>query len=268
MSDPAFYAAMPAMFFVASKLFEYLAPPSHWLGLLVLATALCLMLRRVRAASICAGLAVLVLILAGTPLINGFLIRALEDQYPHPAWPAHVDGVLVLGSGEDAEILRLRGAPSANEGAYRLIAAMAVAHRYPQAKVVFTGGSAVLIGAQNAESVTARYVLAELGLDSSRLLLEQRARNTYENILFSKELVKPKPGDIWLLDTSAIHMPRAMAIARKLDWPMVPWPSDYMTAPGGGGAGLFDVGGNLGLTDYAMHEWIGMLAYRLSGKAQ
>jgi hypothetical protein len=68
------------MFFVVSKLFEYLAPPSHWLGLLVLATALCLMLRRVHAAAICAGLAVLVLILAGTPLVNGPLIRALEKM--------------------------------------------------------------------------------------------------------------------------------------------------------------------------------------------
>jgi uncharacterized SAM-binding protein YcdF (DUF218 family) len=176
--------------------------------------------------------------------------------------------VLVLGSGEDAQVLHERGAPQSNEGAYRLIAAMAIAHRYPEANVLFTGGSAVLIGTQNAESLTAQYVLTEMGLDKSRLLLEPRSRNTYENILFSKELVKPKPGDVWLLDTSAIHMPRAMAIARKLNWPMVPWPSDYITAPGGTGAGLFDVGGNLGLTDYAMHEWIGMLAYRLGGKAQ
>jgi len=136
------------------------------------------------------------------------------------------------------------------------------------AKVVFTGGSAVLIGAQNAETVTARYVFSELQLDPARLLLEPHARNTYENILFSKTLVKPKPGEVWLLDTSAIHMPRAMAVARKLGWPMVPWPSDYITAPGGDGADLLDVGGNLGLTDYAMHEWIGMLAYRISGKAR
>ena len=48
---------------------------------------------------------------------------------------------------------------------------------------------------------------------------------------------------------------------------MVPWPSDYLTAPRGPATDLFDVGGNLGLSDYAAHEWIGMLAYRLSGKA-
>jgi uncharacterized SAM-binding protein YcdF (DUF218 family) len=256
------------MFFVASKLFAYLSPPSHWLALAVLASAFCLLLRRRRAAGIFAALAVVVLVLAGTPLVNGPLIRALEDRYPHPAWPAHVDGVLILGSAEDAEILGRRGAPQTNEGAYRLIAAMAAARRYPDARIIFTGGSAVLIGAQNAESVTAEYVLSELGLDQSRLLLEPRSRNTYENILFSKQLVKPKPGQIWLLDTSAIHMPRAMAVARKLGWAMVPWPSDYVTAPGADAAGLLDVGNNLGLTDYVAHEWIGMLAYRLSGKAQ
>ena len=255
------------MFFVASKLFEYLAPPSHWLGLLVLATALCLLLRRFRAAGICAGLAVLVLILAGTPLVNGPLIRALEDQYPRPVLPTHVDGVLVLGSGEDAEVLRQRGAPSANEGAYRMVAAQGVARRYLDAKVVFTGGSGLLTGAHGAEAETARYVFNEMGLDPSRVTLESRSRNTWENIGFSKALVKPKPGDVWLLDTSAIQMPRAMAVARKLGWQMLPWPSDYMTAPGGNAAGMFDVSGNLSLTDFALHEWIGMLVYRLSGKA-
>jgi uncharacterized SAM-binding protein YcdF (DUF218 family) len=255
------------MFFAISKLFWLLAAPSHWLALAGLASAICLLLRRMRAAGIFASLAVLILVLAGTPLLNGPLIRALEDRYPHPAWPGRVDGVLVLGSGEDAQILRERGAPQTNEGAYRLIAAMAVARHYPGARVVFTGGSGVLIGNENAETVTARYILAELGLDQNRLLLEPRSRNTYENILFSKDLERPKAGEVWLLDTSAIHMPRAMAVARKLGWAMLPWPSDYMTAPGGDGADMFDVSGNLGLTDYAIHEWIGMLAYRFSGKA-
>jgi uncharacterized SAM-binding protein YcdF (DUF218 family) len=64
-----------------------------------------------------------------------------------------------------------------------------------------------------------------------------------------------------------MHMPRSMAVAQKLGWQMVPWPSDYVTAPGSNGADPFDVGGNLGLTDYAVHEWMGILAYRLSGKA-
>jgi uncharacterized SAM-binding protein YcdF (DUF218 family) len=98
-------------------------------------------------------------------------------------------------------------------------------------------------------------------------MLEARSRNTYENIVFTKQIVKPKPGQVWLLATSAIHMPRAMAIASKQGWPMVPWPTDYFTSPTSKGDWLF-VADNLGLADYAVHEWIGIFAYRLTGKAQ
>jgi uncharacterized SAM-binding protein YcdF (DUF218 family) len=252
------------MFFVLSKIFWLVAAPSHWLNLLVVVTALCLLLRWYRAAKIFAVTAVLLLVvvaLTATPLA-----RALEDRYPRPPWPAHVDGILVLGSGFDTALMRARGAPQANGGAYRLEAGFAAARRYPQARLVFSGGSGALGGAPFSEAETARVIFAELGQDPKRLILEDRSRNTYENFLFSKAIVKPQPGQVWLLATSAMHMPRAMAIARKLNWPMTPWPSDYYTAPRTGGDSI-ETGGNFGLMDYAVHEWIGLLAYRLSGKA-
>ena len=251
------------MFFVLSKIFSLLGAPSHWLTLLVVATAPCLLLRWYRAAKIFSVAAVLLLVVAGLTAVP--LARALEDRYPRPPWPAHVDGILVLGAGFDTALLRARGAPQANGGAYRLEAGAAAARHYPQARLVFTGGSGALGGAPFSEAETARIIFTELGQDPKRLTLEARSRNTYENILFSKAIVKPKPGEVWLLTTSAIHMPRAMAIARKLDWPMTPWPSDYYTAPHDQGDWIAIDG--LGLMDYAVHEWIGILAYRLSGKA-
>ncbi len=253
------------MFFVLSKIFWMLAAPTHWLGFLVLATALCLVLGRIRAARIFAVAAALLLLVAG--LVAVPMARAIEDRYPRPPWPAHVDGVLVLGSGYNTALLRARGAPQANEGAWRLVEGFAAARRYPQARLVFSGGSGRLGGAPYSEAETARHVFLELGQDPARLVLEDRSRNTYENILFSKALVKPRPGEVWLLTTSAMHMPRAMAIARKLGWPMLPWPSDYQTAPSGG-IDLFDIGGKFGLAEYAVHEWVGLWAYQLTGKAQ
>ena len=252
------------MFFVLSKLFWILAQPSHWLGFLVLATAISLMLRWNRAARFCAVAAALLLVLAGFLAVP--LARTLEDQYPRPPLPAHVDGILVLGSGFDTALFRARGAPATNSGIWRLEAGFALARRYPGARLVFTGGSGALGGAPFSEAETARVLLNEMGQDPKQLILEDRSRNTYENILFSKAIVKPKPGEVWLLATAAMHMPRAMAIARKLDWPMTPWPSDYFTAPSGGG-NLLSVTGNFAYIDYVVHEWIGLLAYRLSGKA-
>ena len=252
------------MFFVLSKVFWILAQPSHWLGFLVLATAISLLLRWNRAARFFSVAAALLLVLAGFLAVP--LARNLEDRYPRPPWPAHVDGILVLGSGFDTALFRARGAPATNEGIWRLEAGFAAARRYPGARLVFSGGSGALGGAPFSEAETARMVLAEMGQDPKQLTLEARSRNTYENILFSKEIVKPKPGEVWLLVTAAMHMPRAMAIARKLDWPMTPWPSDYLTAPSGGG-NLLSVTGNLSYIDYVVHEWIGLFAYRLSGKA-
>ena len=250
------------MFFVLSKIFWMLAAPSHWLDFLVLAAMFCLLLRRNSAARIFALAAVLLFLALG--LVATPLMRALEDHYPRSPWPAHVDGILVLGAGYDTALLRARGAPQANGGAYRLVEGFAAARRYPNARLMFTGGSGALGGAPYAEAETARYVFTELGREPGRMVLEARSRNTYENILYSKAMVKPKPGEVWLLVTSAFHMPRAMAIARKLDWPMLPWSSDYMTTPGGN---VFDFNDDLGLADLAVHEWVGLLAYRLSGKA-
>ena len=116
------------------------------------------------------------------------------------------------------------------------------------------------------EAETARFVFNELGQDPGHRVLETRSRNTYENILFSKDLVKPKPGEVWLLATSAMHMPRAMAIARKLNWEMTPWPSDFATAPDSG-SNFLDLTANVGLLDYVVHEWIGLTVYRMTGKA-
>jgi uncharacterized SAM-binding protein YcdF (DUF218 family) len=204
---------------------------------------------------------------AGVLPLNSYIIRGLENQYPRPAWPSHVDGILILGAGYNTGVLRARHAPASNSAAWRLTEAYAAALHYPDARVVFSGGSGALGGTDWSEAESARYVLIQMGLDPKRLILEPRSRNTDENIRFSRELVKPKAGETWLLVTSAVHMPRSMAIARKNDWPMVAWPSDYITGPEIGGMD-FNIGGNLAMTDFAVHEAVGVLAYRLTGKAQ
>ena len=256
------------MFFAISKIFWLLAAPSHWLCLLILAAALCLFLGRLRAARILTAAAVALLVVAGMLPLSGYLVRAIENQYPRTAWPAKVDGILILGGGYNTWVLRTRHAPATNGTAYRLTEAYAAARHYPNARVVFAGGSGVLGGVDWSEAETARYVLTGMGLAPSRLILEPRSRNTHENILFAKAMVKPRPGEVWLLVTSAVHMPRAMGIARKQGWPMLPWPSDYLTGPDIGFGGFLDIGSNLAMTDFATHEAIGLVAYRLTGKSK
>lgn len=155
-----------------------------------------------------------------------------------------------------------------NASVARVIAAAALAHRYPQARIVFTGGSANLVASDAAkEADYAMPVFESFGITAERLTMERAARNTVENAEFSKALLSPKPGERWLLVTSAYHMPRSIGVFRKAGFAVEPYPTDWRV----GGAGdllkfsAFSLDG-LERVDLAMREWIGLAAYWISGK--
>ena len=118
----------------------------------------------------------------------------------------------------------------------RIIAGAALARRYPMARIVYSGGNANLVSDDTGEE--ADYVVAlfeSLGMSRDRLILERRARNTFENAEFSKVLGEPKRGERWLLVTSANHMPRSVGLFRKAGFAVEPYPVNWYT---GGQAGM------------------------------
>jgi uncharacterized SAM-binding protein YcdF (DUF218 family) len=252
-------------FFSASKLGWSLLAPSHLLLWLALATALALLLRRERLGRWLAVLTAALLVVFGVLPLGEWLAQPLEGQYPRPAAPAHVDGVLTLGGGLGDEILLTRRAPATATSEARLVSTYELARRYPTARIVFSGG-----WGRTPDAAAAAYVFGQMGLDPARLTLESRSRNTFENLAFSKALVQPKPGEVWLLATSALQMPRAMAVARRVGWPLIPWPTDYLTSPKPRRLGpleYLDISGHLFELDQAAHEWIGLWAYRANAMA-
>ncbi|MEY4708602.1 MAG: hypothetical protein RJB58_2325 [Pseudomonadota bacterium] len=254
------------MFFWLSKLVWMVITPSSLLLLLAAAGLVCLLLRwRVAARSLGLAAGVLFLLIGILPF-QDVLLRALENQYPRAGWPARVDGVLILSGGLDWKVLQSRGVPAMELSRGRVVGGFEVARRYPGAKVIFAGGSGALGAAAMSEAEGTRYIFAQMGLDEKRLILEQRSRNTYENILFARDFAKPKAGEVWLLATTASHMPRAMGVARKLGWAMQPWPTDYVTTPTGIN-GFFEYARNLNRMDMAMHEWLGLILYQSTGRS-
>jgi uncharacterized SAM-binding protein YcdF (DUF218 family) len=207
-----------------------------------------------------AGVLLLLLVLP----IGDWIVKPLEDRYPRLPWPAHVDGIVVLGGGMDSVVYEMRKAPAEDVVEGRLVAAAELARRYPNARIVFSGGSGVPdYGPPEAEA--ARLVFSQLGIPQSRITYENRSRNTWENLAFSQRLARPKADEIWVLATSASHLPRAMLIASRLRWHLIAWPTDYKTTNHGGGlvSGL-DLANNLQSLDTGLHEWLGILAYRFS----
>src|SRR3989442_945720 len=76
-------------------------------------------------------------------------------------------------------------------------------------------GAGRLVFQDVLESDLAARMFASLGIEKSRIALEARARDTLENARFSKALADPKPGERWLLVTSAYHMPRSIGAFRR-----------------------------------------------------
>lgn len=198
---------------------------------------------------------------------GGLALSVLENRFEHKTPPETVDGIIVLGGSVQTGTSAARGQPALNDNAERDIAFMALARRYPNAKLVFAGGTGTLAAAPTTEAAVARDIYVSLGIDPNRLMLEDKSRNTWENAAFSRDLVGPKPGEIWLLVTSARHMPRAVGAFRKAGWSVVPYPVDYRTS----GRVSVDLGFNLGVglrgIDEAAHEWIGLAVYYALGRS-
>lgn len=256
------------MFFILSKIFEFLATPTH-LGLFTIALGVLLSFTRdSRAgAALSAGGVLLLLILGFSPLAS-LMALPLEARFPAPPEDAPApDGIIVLGGSVDENLSGLRGRVTLADAAERLTAPIALKRQYPKARLVFTGGTASLRGSAYTEAGTVKKFWEEVGLDQGDILYEDKSRNTFENAVFTRDLVKPKPGERWLLVTSAMHMPRSVGIFRKAGFDVVAFPVDYRTAGAMGGWSLpRHASKSFVLAEFAAHEWAGLLVYWLTGK--
>jgi uncharacterized SAM-binding protein YcdF (DUF218 family) len=227
-------------------------------GVILLATRFARLGRKLVVASI------VLLALCGFAPVSNLVLYPLESRFaPWDASRGAPDGIVVLGGPIDPEMSAAHGVPIVRNGADRMFAAAELARRYPNARVVFTGGSANLVFGDAREADYAATLLENLGIAKERLIVERASRNTYENAAFTKALVAPKPGERWLLVTSAYHMPRSVGIFRKAEFAVEPYPVDWRV----GNPFSFNTmsADALFRTDLAIREWIGLVAYHLWG---
>jgi uncharacterized SAM-binding protein YcdF (DUF218 family) len=254
------------MSFVAGKLAWILLKPSNLLALiLALGLVLALLGRRRTGRVLIAGALAAFLAAAVLPL-GAWLLSPLENRFPAPALPAHVDGIIVLGGTIEPGLSADRKSISLNGNAERLVAFAALARRYPGAKLVFTGGSGDWMQPDQREGDWLGSFLDAVGIAHERVTVERDSRNTDDNARMSKAIVKPQAGEAWVLVTSARHVPRSVGIFRKHGWAVIPYPVDYLTMREVGWRLGFNLAGGLGALDAAAYEWFGLAYYRLSGR--
>jgi len=224
-----------------------------------------LLTRFARAGRFLTAASLLLLTVAAFSPLGNALLFALEDRFP--PWDSargEPAGIIVLGGAITPDVAAARGQQALNEAAERITATLALALRYPNARIVYSGGDPSLLSAGTDEAELAAQLFDRLGLARGRILLEARSRNTAENARFSKALVAPNEGERWLLLTSAWHMPRAMGAFRNAGFAVEAYPVDWRTR---GRDDIIVPLAGLPRTDVAIREWAGLLAYRLTGRS-
>lgn len=258
------------MYFVLSKTLGLLLQPSTALLIgLTVGLLLAVLLRRRRYGLLLAGVCFAGLWTAAVLPVGEGIVRHLENRFPQPhALPKEIGGVIALGGAINPFLSRARGQVSVGGDVERVLFLRKLGAAYPTAPLVYTGGSGSLLDQTAKESDYFRAFAALIGWDPARVVLERRSRNTYENAVFSKALVKVAPDKPWILITSARHMPRAMGIFRQQGWPVIAYPVDYVTGPASDGWDLeLNLGNGLGMLDTAAHEVVGLVAARLLGQS-
>lgn len=254
------------MTFFISKVFWELLRPSTFLLVLALAGTVLLWSRWWRVGRVLSAVALSLLLVPSLLPLSVLLAAPLENVHAPAELPPHVTGILVLGGAEMPKTSAARGQLNLSEGGERLLLALELARRYPRAKLAFSGVTGTIYGNGSADAYVARNLFLAFGISEERLIIEGRSRNTFENVRFSQALLNPKPGETWVVVTSAMHMPRTLGLFAKADWHVLPYPVDYQTSGRARFAPTLRFTENLYAFDAALREWVGLLSYRLMGR--
>ena len=256
------------MFFIFSKILNFFLDP---LNLLIISFLLFILItirtKKTRVGpTLWFGLFWLVLLYKPIP---EFLVKNLEDPFIYQEKIfLELDGVIVLGGGTGSgKVAQDRNDYSLGGGSERLFKGLEFIRKKPQGTIIFTGFSGKLFHEGLSEAEIIEKLVKALNVDSTNILFERRSRNTFENALYTKEIISDFENKKWGIVTSASHMKRAIATFNKQSSGIsfVPIPIDFQTknsiywGPG-------NIQSSLNFWRIYMHETIGYWVYKLTGR--
>ena len=211
-------------------------------------------------------LLILFLFFGYTPLSN-FLLNKIEDFIKPSKYPVQqLKGVIVLGGSFHIGLQsKERNEVSLNSSAERLTKVLEIYNKNPKILILFTGFSAELKPQGWSESDMAKKFFLEQGVRSENLIFENKSRNTFENINYSKDIIKNYKGT-WGLITSASHMPRSYFGFKRQGLILEPIIVDFKTGTSPIFWISFNIGSGLSNWSTLLHEVVGISYYKITGK--
>ena len=218
--------------------------------------------------------AFLVLFTAGNVRVSNRLITSLERQYtPYENMP-QAEAIVVLGGAtRNDEPPRIM--PDMSDRGDRLLYAAKLYQDGAAPLILLTGGRIEWFKGNSSEAESMATILEIMGVPRQAMLLESRSLNTYENAVYTKEILDRRQIKRFLLVTSAAHMPRSVRIFEKQGLNPVPAPTDFLISDRNLIESTFTAESrilsffpnteSLDRTTQAIKEYIGTFIYRLRG---
>lgn len=257
------------MFFALSKIFWWIAAPLNALVLALLIGTCLLWTRWRRAGKWLLTAAIVPLVLLGFTRLSDLPLIWLESRYEVPDLTDPPRGIIVLGGGISVSDYHHDAPYYLGSWADRITVALALKRQYPQARLIYSGGSGSLTDPGGSEAESARIFIRSLYGDDLGIEMEEESRNTWENGVNTIAMIPPAEQDRpWLLVTSAWHMSRAMGVFRQLGMTPIPYPTDYKAARLASPWLANSAVDQFEKLSIALREFIGIAAYRATGRWQ
>jgi uncharacterized SAM-binding protein YcdF (DUF218 family) len=254
------------MFFILSKLLFFLTLPTVWLmGLLLWALRTSNELYRRRLLRTALGLTVLMT----NPLFSNAVFNAWEAKpVAMTALKDTFDIGIVLGGFGKFDVHPYKDRLNFNYASNRLSDAMVLYKKGIIRKILISGGDGRITGENVDESMATGNYLKSLGIPDSVIILEGKSRNTFENALFSKQMVdKTNPKASILLITSAFHMRRSEGCFRKAGFKFTSFPAHFVAErlQWDGNSTIEPDDLNFQKWNMFIKEWLGYVVYWIKG---
>lgn len=221
-------------------------------------------------------MAFVILFMGGNRYVANSIARSLEWQYDRLGSVQSVDLIVVLGGGTEPEIAP-RPMTEVNAAGDRIIYAVKLFQQNPEAKLLLSGGDIDFLDQSDSTPAGDMAALLKLmGVPESALILQDQSQNTYEDALYSCELIKTAGYKNVVLVTSAMHMPRSMKLFTKQGCTVLPAPTDFTITEAAWQntwhpsfeefiINLVPSYSNLSQVTKSMKEYLGMFTYFLKG---
>lgn len=205
------------MFFILSKILDFLLQPLCWIFLLLGFAYFTRYSKRLLAITIA-------LLLVMT---NGWFVNQcyLAYESPQTSLKKSYQWCIILGGG----MMRSGEGYRTGETADRFVQPLLLYKKGLVKKLIITGGNVNIKGLkmdETQESKKVKEVLIAMGVAEKDIYLEENARNTHENATYTKKILAPYLAEEMVLVTSAMHMPRAKACYTKEGFKVVVYPAD------------------------------------------